>query len=134
LKKNPGECCGVPDCSGATGTGTGGTGTGSTGTGTGIGTGTGTGTGGTGTFTGDQPGCFYKNQLYQEGQQWKDGCKYKCTCISGATHQYSCTPICLTWNLPSVCTLNPPAAGKCCETPNCPPSVVINYPAGYTPE
>ena len=52
MKKPPGECCGVPDCSGltggtGTGTGTGGTGT-ATGTGTG-GTGTGTGTGGTGT-------------------------------------------------------------------------------------
>ena len=51
MRKAPGECCGVPDCSGSggTGTGTGGTGTGGTGTGTG---GTGTGTGGTGTGTG----------------------------------------------------------------------------------
>ena len=41
---------------------------------------------------------------------------------------------CPKWNLPSVCTLDPPAEGKCCETPNCPPGVVINYPPGYTPE
>ena len=41
---------------------------------------------------------------------------------------------CLKWRLPSVCTLDPPAAGKCCRTPNCPPDVVINYPPGYGPE
>ena len=41
---------------------------------------------------------------------------------------------CLNWQLPSTCTLDPPAAGKCCKTPNCPSNVVLNYPPGYTAE
>lgn len=127
LKKAPGDCCGVPDC---TGTGTG-TGTGGTGTGTGGGTMTGTGTSGSGTMTGGTQGCFYNNHLYQQGETWRDGCKYNCQCVNAATGQYSCSALCLNWQLPSACHLDPPAAGKCCQTPNCPAGYTLTYPAGY---
>ncbi|XP_053401477.1 uncharacterized protein LOC123550590 isoform X2 [Mercenaria mercenaria] len=120
LRKPAGQCCGVPDCTGA-GTGTGGTGTG----------GTGSGTSGTGTMTGNTQGCFYNNKLYQQGQTWKDGCKYNCQCVNAATGQYSCAALCLNWQLPSACHLDPPAAGKCCQTPNCPAGYTLNYPAGW---
>nr|XP_022339889.1 loricrin-like isoform X23 [Crassostrea virginica] len=129
---------------GGTMTGTGGTMTGTGGTMTGTGgtmTGTGgsmTGTGGTmtdtgsgGTMTGTSSGCVYKHQVYQQGQTWKDGCTYSCTCTNAATGQYTCTGLCAQWNLPPSCTLNPPAAGKCCQTPNCPSNVQIQYPPGY---
>ena len=38
---------------------------------------------------------------------------------------------CVTWNLPAACTLDQPAAGKCCPTPHCPAGYTINYPPGY---
>ncbi|XP_055997634.1 uncharacterized PE-PGRS family protein PE_PGRS24-like isoform X18 [Ostrea edulis] len=122
--------------SGGTGTMTGGTGSG----GTGVYYPGGTGTGGTGTMTGGtggsggthtSTGCVYKNQVYQQGQTWKDGCTYQCTCVDATSGQYSCKGLCVQWNLPSSCRLNPPAAGKCCQTPNCPANVKLNYPAGY---
>ncbi|KAH3775136.1 hypothetical protein DPMN_176533 [Dreissena polymorpha] len=121
LRTIRGECCGVPDCTGG-------------GTGTGIGSGTGTGSGTGGSMTGSQTGCAYKNTLYQQGQQWKDGCQYKCTCTDASSGQYSCAALCLTWNLPPTCHLDQPAPGKCCQTPNCPANVVLNYPPGYVPE
>ncbi|KAL3859113.1 hypothetical protein ACJMK2_009345 [Sinanodonta woodiana] len=123
LKTPVGECCAKPDCSG-TGSGTG---TGMIGTGSGNGT-SGTGISGTGT------GCFYGNVVYQQGQTWKDGCKFRCTCSDGQTGQYTCQDFCLKWNLPAACTLQDPAAGKCCPTPKCPDGFVISYPPGYTPE
>ena len=67
MKKNPGECCAKPDCSGMTGTGTG---TGGTGTGTGTG-GTGTGTGGTGTGSGTG----------SSGTQTGIRCLFYCWCV-----------------------------------------------------
>nr|XP_034336425.1 putative per-hexamer repeat protein 5 isoform X11 [Crassostrea gigas] len=106
-----------------TGTGTGGTMTG----GTMTGTGTGTGTGSSGTST----GCVYKQSVYQQGQTWKDGCTYSCTCVDATTGKYTCTGLCVQWNLPSTCSLNPPGPGKCCQTPNCPANVQIQYPQGY---
>ncbi|XP_060600216.1 uncharacterized protein LOC132753729 isoform X4 [Ruditapes philippinarum] len=101
-----------------------------TGTGTGTGTG-GSGTSGTGTMTGNTQGCFYNNKLYQQGQSWKDGCKYNCQCVNAATGQYSCSALCLNWQLPSACHLDAPAPGKCCQTPNCPAGYTLNYPPGY---
>ena len=41
---------------------------------------------------------------------------------------------CLNWQLPSSCHLDPPAPGKCCQTPNCPSSVILTYPPDYVPE
>ncbi|XP_061197993.1 uncharacterized protein LOC133206079 [Saccostrea echinata] len=134
IVKPSGQCCGQPQCTGGTGTGTM-TGTGGTGTMTGTGTGTGTmtGTGGTGgTISGQNQGCFYNGQLYQQGQTFDDGCKYTCTCADASRGYYTCQNKCVDWQLPPVCTLNPPGPGKCCKTPNCPAGFVINYPPGYT--
>merc|ERR1711874_24945 len=104
LVKPPGACCAQPQCVGA---------------------------GGQITSNLTQ-GCLYKGQLYTQGQTWDDGCVSKCTCVDGTIGQYQCNDKCIQWNLPSVCTLNPPAAGKCCKTPNCPANVKIQYPPGYT--
>ncbi|XP_062609078.1 putative per-hexamer repeat protein 5 [Saccostrea cucullata] len=100
-----------------------------TGTGGGM-----TGTGSGGTMTGTSTGCVYKGQVYQQGQTWKDGCTYRCTCADATTGKYTCTGLCVQWNLPSSCRLNPPAAGKCCQTPNCPPTVQVQYPPNFVEE
>ncbi|KAL4234207.1 hypothetical protein ACF0H5_005860 [Mactra antiquata] len=76
-------------------------------------------------------GCVYKQQVHQEGETWDDGCDYICTCKNGATGAYSCELMCLTWNLPAACSLDPPPPGKCCQVPNCPPSLPIHFPNGY---
>ncbi|KAH3775323.1 hypothetical protein DPMN_176724 [Dreissena polymorpha] len=112
--------------------GTGGTmtGTGGTMTGTGgtiIGTGTGTGSG----MTGQLSGCVYNGQAYTQGQTWTSGCKFSCQCVDASSGKYQCQELCVTWALPPQCTLNPPAAGKCCSTPNCPAGFNIQYPPGY---
>ncbi|XP_025076358.1 kielin/chordin-like protein [Pomacea canaliculata] len=78
-------------------------------------------------------GCEYKGEVHQQGQEWIDGCTYRCTCKDGTTGYYECQALCVQWNLLPSCTLNDPAPGKCCSTPNCPANVVINYPEGYTP-
>ncbi|XP_033755260.1 putative per-hexamer repeat protein 5 isoform X5 [Pecten maximus] len=110
-------------------------GPGGTGMGAMTGTGTGTGTGSSGVVTGHSNGCAYKGQVYQQGQTWKDGCDYRCTCTDGTQGRYSCQQLCVQWDhLPSVCQMMPPAAGKCCRTPNCPSYVQLNYPDNYHPE
>uniref|UniRef100_A0A194AMN1 Uncharacterized protein n=1 Tax=Pinctada fucata TaxID=50426 RepID=A0A194AMN1_PINFU len=136
LVKPQGECCSQPKCQSGTGSGTGtgmGTGTGGSMTGTGGGF-TGSGTGGSGSITGQGSGCLYKGKTYTQGQQFDDGCTYKCTCIDASRGQYTCNQKCINWQLPPACTLNPPAPGKCCKTPNCPAGYVINYPPNYVAE
>ncbi|XP_052786252.1 uncharacterized protein LOC128221710 [Mya arenaria] len=103
------QCCGVPDCTGATGTGT-------------------------GTMTGQTTGCYYKNNVYTQSQTWRDGCDYKCECTDASMGRYRCTALCVVWNLPPTCHWDAPAPGKCCQTPNCPSDVVLSYPPGYTVE
>ncbi|XP_052818305.1 multiple epidermal growth factor-like domains protein 11 [Mya arenaria] len=76
-------------------------------------------------------GCVYNGNVYQQGQTWKDACKYTCSCVDGASGKYQCQELCVTWNLPSQCHLNPPAPGKCCQTPSCPTGYNIQYPPGY---
>ncbi|CAC5419109.1 COL6A [Mytilus coruscus] len=117
LQKAQGECCAKPVCSG-------------------TGTGSMTGTGGSGTFTGQGTGCLFQKtgKLYQQGQTFDDGCDYKCTCTDASRGYYTCKEKCVKWSLPSQCKMNPPAPGKCCQTPNCPSSVVLTYPPGYVEE
>ncbi|XP_011453369.3 CCN family member 3 [Magallana gigas] len=91
----------------------------------------GTSNGNHGAFTGSSTGCVYKDHVYQQGETWKDGCTYSCTCHDAATGKYTCTGLCLKWNLPPSCSLNPPGPGKCCQTPNCPPNIQVQYPPGY---
>ncbi|XP_045192544.2 CCN family member 2-like [Mercenaria mercenaria] len=91
-------------------------------------------TGNGGGMTGTSSGCVYNGQLYQQGQTWKDACKYNCECVDGTSGKYQCSALCLTWNLPSACHMNPPGPGKCCPQPACPPSITLNYPPGYTPQ
>ncbi|XP_060585298.1 uncharacterized protein LOC132741200 [Ruditapes philippinarum] len=45
------------------------------------------------------PGCFYKNQIYQEGASWNDGCNYSCRCLDGMSRLYHCkSSICTAVN------------------------------------
>ncbi|XP_071091876.1 uncharacterized protein [Haliotis cracherodii] len=78
--------------------------------------------------------CFYKGKYYTQGQTWDDGCDYKCTCMDASKSFYQCTLKCLQWQLPKVCNMLAPPAGKCCPIPNCPPGYVINYPPNYVQE
>ncbi|XP_021364449.1 uncharacterized protein LOC110457477 [Mizuhopecten yessoensis] len=111
LQKPQGECCSSPKCSGS-------------------GSASGTGT----VNTGSSSGCYYKGQMYTQGQSFDDGCTYKCQCTDANTGYYTCKNKCVQWNLPAACSLNPPAQGKCCKTPNCPQGYVLNYPPGYIEE
>ncbi|XP_060605064.1 CCN family member 3-like isoform X2 [Ruditapes philippinarum] len=85
-------------------------------------------------MTGTSTGCVYNSQVYQQGQTWKDACKYKCECVDGTSGKYQCRSLCLTWSLPDTCRMDPPAPGKCCPKPVCPPSIKLQYPPGYTEE
>lgn len=38
---------------------------------------------------------------------------------------------CYQFHLPSVCSMSPPPAGKCCSVPNCPANVNIQFPPDY---
>jgi len=38
-------------------------------------------------------GCVYSGQTYSEGQTWKDGCKFDCTCVDGSTGKYQCSQL-----------------------------------------
>ncbi len=78
--------------------------------------------------------CVYKGKYYTQGQTWEDGCDYKCTCMDASKSFYQCTLKCLQWQLPKVCNMLAPPAGKCCPIPNCPPGYVINYPPNYVQE
>ncbi|KAJ8303529.1 hypothetical protein KUTeg_019925, partial [Tegillarca granosa] len=69
--------------------------------------------------------CVYKGKVYQQGQSWKDGCSFKCSCDDGTLGKYTCKQLCVTWNLPDVCTMTEPVPGKCCKTPNCPPYIEV---------
>ncbi|XP_033755713.1 kielin/chordin-like protein [Pecten maximus] len=107
LVKKPGECCALPDCGNYTLPGSG--------QGSGF--------------------CYYKGQMHGQGEQWNDGCDYKCTCQDATTGTYRCTDRCYKWNLPAgLCTLDPAPAGKCCPVPNCSSQVVLQYPPGYVQE
>ena len=33
---------------------------------------------------------MYKNQRYDAGQTWEDGCDYNCVCDDGARGHYKC--------------------------------------------
>ncbi|XP_045194129.2 CCN family member 5-like [Mercenaria mercenaria] len=89
------------------------------------------GTGNGGTISGSSAGCVYKSQIYQQGQTWRDGCKLSCHCLDGFSGQYTCNELCLIWDLPLQCHMQPPVAGKCCGKPYCPEGFTVNYPPGY---
>ncbi|XP_076113274.1 uncharacterized protein LOC143080959 isoform X2 [Mytilus galloprovincialis] len=78
--------------------------------------------------------CFYKGQYYGQDDTWIDDCKYKCECLQANLGFYRCKELCYKWQLPSQCTLEEPAPGKCCKTPSCPPWITIQYPSGYKEE
>ncbi|XP_060605082.1 CCN family member 2-like [Ruditapes philippinarum] len=90
--------------------------------------------GSSGSITGTSSGCVYNGQIYKQGQTWKDNCKYKCECVDGNLGKYQCRQLCLNWNLPSSCYIDPAPPGKCCPTPACPPTITLQYPPGYVAE
>ncbi|XP_046565449.1 CCN family member 1-like [Haliotis rubra] len=86
-------------------------------------------------------GCYYKTVIYQQGEQWLDGCDYTCKCIDASIGEYQCNTVCLPLNLPPQCQLLDAPQGKCCKVPQCPygfqinnpDGFQINYPDGYVP-
>jgi len=74
-------------------------------------------------------GCYYKNQTYQEGSTWQDGCQYDCTCQDGHTGSYNCVGICQDWStsLPSECHMESPDPGMCCPRPVCPAPIKVDF-------
>ncbi|XP_060567789.1 mucin-2-like isoform X2 [Ruditapes philippinarum] len=64
--------------------------------------------------------CVYKNQLYNQGETWNDGCDYKCQCMDSRTGYYVCNPLCPVYNnLPSNQCYLVKADGQCCSQPMC---------------
>ncbi|XP_052061712.1 uncharacterized protein LOC127701787 [Mytilus californianus] len=78
--------------------------------------------------------CYFNGRYYGLGDTWIIDCKYKCECIQANLGFRRCKELCYKWDLPSQCTLNEPAPGKCCKTPKCPPMIPIEYPLGYKEE
>ncbi|XP_062592500.1 kielin/chordin-like protein [Saccostrea cucullata] len=76
-------------------------------------------------------GCRYNGLVYEEGDEWHDGCSLTINCKDAATGYYTSQPRCLDLLLPKICHLDPAPAGKCCQVPNCPASYPYNYPPGY---
>ncbi|XP_076111939.1 uncharacterized protein LOC143080127 isoform X2 [Mytilus galloprovincialis] len=82
-----------------------------------------------------QPGCFYKNKSYKQGQSWDDGCQYRCQCVNEMIGQYKCTERCQTYpNLPQFCTLIQNPKDSCCPVPYCDKvNPTPSLPATYQP-
>ncbi|XP_070202959.1 uncharacterized protein [Littorina saxatilis] len=73
--------------------------------------------------------CVYKSKSYSQGQQWYDGCDYKCVCENGAQGLYTCSDRCPVYQsaLPSGCSLvADPSDPFCCKVPEC------NIPPKFT--
>ncbi|GFO23768.1 collagen alpha-4(vi) chain [Plakobranchus ocellatus] len=71
--------------------------------------------------------CYYKNNRYQHGEIWEDGCLYNCVCEDGTTGSYRCIEKCERYvNLPAqYCHLEQDPNNPCCERPVC------NFLAGH---
>ncbi|KAK7115067.1 hypothetical protein V1264_001009 [Littorina saxatilis] len=68
--------------------------------------------------------CQYKGQEYSQGQEWYDGCDFKCTCYDAISNLFSCTDRCPTFfGLDETrCTSKPdPRDPSCCTIPVCKP-------------
>ena len=65
-------------------------------------------------------GCVDRNQTYQPGQTWYDGCEYKCWCSD--SKEILCEPRCkiITENVDSSCELMLDPTDSCCQTMVCP--------------
>uniref|UniRef100_A0A8W8JW71 VWFC domain-containing protein n=5 Tax=Magallana gigas TaxID=29159 RepID=A0A8W8JW71_MAGGI len=58
--------------------------------------------------------------IYNEGEQWNDGCDYTCTCKDGSSGYYECISSCPTYNnLESSRCYMVRVDGKCCSEPRC---------------
>ncbi|XP_076111945.1 uncharacterized protein LOC143080130 isoform X2 [Mytilus galloprovincialis] len=66
--------------------------------------------------------CTYKEQYYQQGQTWYDGCSYRCTCEDAEKGIYRCLSRCPEYPLShgSECTLvSDPRDPTCCQMRVC---------------
>ncbi|CAC5385625.1 unnamed protein product [Mytilus coruscus] len=64
--------------------------------------------------------CEYKGQRYNQGQNWDDGCDYKCVCEDASIGKWRCRERCRKYNnLPQQCFLQTSVADACCKEPYC---------------
>merc|ERR1712241_911518 len=65
-------------------------------------------------------GCYYNGKVYNQGDNWLDGCQYNCTCENGVTGFYRCIERCPTYSfIPQGCSLQK-TPGECCQKLVCP--------------
>lgn len=66
------------------------------------------------------PVCIAQNKSYAPGQEWFDGCEYKCSCSPKL--EILCESRCkiITENVDSRCELKPDPDDSCCKTMVCP--------------
>jgi len=64
--------------------------------------------------------CLAQNKSYAPGQEWYDGCEYKCSCSPKL--EILCESRCkiITENVDSRCELKPDPSDSCCKTMVCP--------------
>ncbi|GFS00186.1 collagen alpha-4(VI) chain [Elysia marginata] len=70
-------------------------------------------------FAGFKDKCVYKNQLYNPGETWQDGCDLTCECLDAVTGYFSCVSKCPQYDaslLPNGCSL---VQAGCCMVPEC---------------
>ncbi|XP_078331214.1 putative epidermal cell surface receptor [Crassostrea virginica] len=66
----------------------------------------------------DRGGCTYKDQKYQTGDIWQEGCSVNCTCVDSRSGHYDCVDTCPTVHLSDGCSLVK-RNGKCCPEAVC---------------
>ncbi|CAE1253244.1 unnamed protein product [Acanthosepion pharaonis] len=65
--------------------------------------------------------CYYKGQMYKQGETWYDECSLRCFCEDAQTGYYHCTDRCFSFSsIPADCTSKPdPNDPKCCKVFDC---------------
>ncbi|KAK7493781.1 hypothetical protein BaRGS_00014922 [Batillaria attramentaria] len=65
--------------------------------------------------------CVYNGRYYRQGEEWDDGCSFRCRCEDAVNKYHQCTPKCASYtNVPLGCRMVPdPKDPQCCKMPEC---------------
>ncbi|CAG2252385.1 unnamed protein product [Mytilus edulis] len=82
--------------------------------------------------------CVYKGVSYLQGQEWEDGCSFKCRCDDSSRGIYTCNQRCasIDQNLQAGCTLRTDPRDACCLAQFCVQTTPVPQPGvsyGPTP-